>query len=56
MRNAQPEANNSENSCVHFNLFLQLQPMDIMPLINVSKFVSYLPIYLQNYTNVYMKL
>jgi hypothetical protein len=49
MRNAQPEANNLENSWVHFNLFLQLQLMDIMPLLNVSKFVSYMPIHIKNY-------
>jgi hypothetical protein len=30
--NAQPEAHNLEKSSVHFNLFLQLQPMDILPL------------------------
>jgi len=56
MRNAQTEANNLERNSMHFNIFLQLQPLDIMPLINISKFVSYMPIHLHNYTNVNMKL
>jgi hypothetical protein len=56
MMNAQTEANNLWKNSVHFNLLLQLQPLDTMALINVSKFVSYMPTHLQNYTNVNMKL